>query len=191
MIIGVYGYIGAGKTSACAYLQNKYHLTYLNADQIAKEIMQETEVLVFLNKNFPGVVKNGTLDRQHLRNIIFTNQTSNKKLNTYLWPKVNQKIVAIINNNSSRNFLIEAVGLSSLTVPFKVKILITASEKRILMRIAARDHQLLSQTKQLLKIQQTLFKDIEPDCQIHTTDSLTFLYDQLDKIMQQILGDEK
>ncbi|AOX44152.1 dephospho-CoA kinase [Spiroplasma sp. NBRC 100390] len=191
MIIGIYGYIGTGKTSACEYLQNKYHLTYLNADQIAKEIMQEKTTLMFLNKTFPGVVKNEVLDRSYLRTIIFTNQTANTKLNNYLWPKVSDKILTIINDNPLQNFLIEAVGINILPVTFKAKILITAREETILARIAVRDQQPAGQTKQLLKIQKNLFKDIKPDYQIETTESLQFLYDQLDKIMKEILGDKQ
>ncbi|WHQ37428.1 dephospho-CoA kinase [Spiroplasma sp. SV19] len=191
MIIGVYGYIGAGKTSACKYLQDKYHLTYLNADQIAKEIMQEKETLMFLDNTFPGVIKNGVVDRPYLRTIIFTDQTANSKLNSYLWPKVSQKILSIINNNSKQNFLIEAVGLNILPLTFKAKILITASEETILTRIATRDQQPTSQTKQLLEIQKTLFKDIKPDYEITTTASLQFLYNELDEIMKEILGDEQ
>lgn len=191
MIIGFYGYIGTGKTSACEYLQNKYHLTYLSADQIAKEIMQEKTTLVFLNKNFPGVVKNGILDRSYLRTIIFTSQTTNTKLNSYLWPKVSDKILTIINNNPAQDFLIEAVGLNILPLTFKAKILITASEEIILARIATRDQQSAVQTKQLLKIQKNLFKDIKPDYQVETTALLQFLYNQLDEIMKEILGDKE
>lgn len=191
MIIGVYGYIGTGKTSACEYLQHKYHLTYLNADQIAKKIMQEAATLKFLNQTFPGVVKNGRLDCFSLRTIIFTDKAANTKLNNYLWPKVSDKILSIINNNSSHDFLIEAVGLNVLPLTFKANILITASEETILARIVARDQQPATQTKQLLKIQRTLFKDIKPNYQINTDTSLQFLYDQLYEIMKKILGDKK
>ncbi|WP_338963998.1 dephospho-CoA kinase [Spiroplasma endosymbiont of Sarcophaga carnaria] len=191
MILGVYGYIGTGKTSACEYLQNKYHLTYLKADQIAKEIMQEKTTLIFLNKTFPGVVKYSFLDRPSLRTIIFTNQTANTKLNSYLWPKVRDKILTIINNNPAQDFLIEAVGLNILPLTFRAKILITAREKTVLARIAARDQQSAPQTKQLLKIQKALFKDIKPDYQVKTTASLQFLYNQLDEIMREILGDKQ
>ncbi|WP_342255590.1 dephospho-CoA kinase [Spiroplasma endosymbiont of Poecilobothrus nobilitatus] len=189
MIIGVYGYIGAGKTSVCEYLQNKYHFTYLNADKIAKEIIQEPTVLLFLEQTFPGIVINGVLNRDRLRTIIFTNPIANNKLNNYLWPKVNQQIITIINNNPNQNFLVEAIGLSTLALSFTAKIFITASKKNIITRINARDQQSSEQTEQLLKIQATFFKQIKPDYKITANKSLPELYQKLDKIMEEILGD--
>lgn len=191
MIIGVYGYIGAGKTSACEYLQNKYHFTYLNADKIAKEIMQEPTVLLFLEQTFPGIVINGVLNRERLRTIIFTNPLANNKLNNYLWPKVNQQIITIINNNPNQKFLIEAIGLSTLGLSFTAKIFITASKKNIITRINARDQQSSEQIEQLLKIQATFFKQIKPDYKVTTNKSMPELYQELDKIMENILGDEQ
>ncbi|MFU0252358.1 dephospho-CoA kinase [Spiroplasma sp. Moj] len=191
MIIGVYGYIGAGKTSACEYLQNKYNFTYLNADKIAKEIMQEPIVLLFLEQTFPGIIINGVLNRESLRTIIFTNPLANNKLNNYLWPKVNQQIITIINNNPNQKFLIEAIGLSTLAFSFTAKIFITASKKNIITRINARDQQSSEQIEQLLKIQATFFKQIKPDYKVTTNKSLPELYQELDKIMEDILGDEQ
>lgn len=191
MIIGVYGYIGAGKTSACEYLQNKYHFTYLNADKIAKEIMQEPTVLLFLEQTFPGIVINGILNRERLRTIIFTNPLANNKLNNYLWPKVNQQIITIINNNPNQKFLIEAIGLSTLALSFTAKIFITASKKNIITRINVRDQQSSEQIEQLLKIQATFFKQIKLDYKVTTNKSLLELYQELDKIMEDILGDEQ
>ncbi len=191
MIIGVYGYIGAGKTSACEYLQNKYYFTYLNADKIAKEIMQEPTVLLFLEQTFPGIVINGVLNRERLRTIIFTNPLANNKLNNYLLPKVNQQIITIINNNQNQKFLVEAIGLNTLALSFTAKIFITASKKNIITRINDRDQQSSEQTKQLLKIQATFFKQIKPDYKITTNKSLPELYQKLDKIMEDILGDDQ
>lgn len=191
MIIGVYGYIGAGKTSACEYLQNKYHFTYLNADKIAKEIMQDPTVLCFLEQTFPGIIIDGVLNRDCLRTIIFTNPVANNKLNNYLWPKVNQQIITIINNNPNQNFLIEAIGLSTLALSFTAKIFITASKENIIAQINARDQQPSDQTEQLLKIKETFFKQIKPDYKIITNKSLPELYQKLDKIMEEILGDDQ
>ncbi len=190
MIIGVCGYIGAGKTSAFEYLQNKYHFTYLNADKIAKEIMQEPTVLFFLEQTFPGTVINGALNRERLRTIIFTNPIANNKLNNYLWPKVNQQIITIINNNPNQKFLVEAIGLSALELSFAAKIFITASKNNIIARINDRDKQSSEQTKKLLKIQATFFKHIKTDYKITTNKSLSELYRKLDKIMGEILGDD-
>ncbi|WFG96018.1 dephospho-CoA kinase [Spiroplasma citri] len=191
MIIGVYGYIGAGKTTACEYLQNKYHFTYLNADKIAKEIMQDPTVLCFLEQTFPGIIIDGVLNRDCLRTIIFTNPVANNKLNNYLWPKVNQQIITIINNNPNQNFLVEAIGLSTLALSFTAKIFIIASKENIIARINARDQQPSDQTEQLLKIQETFFKQIKPDYKIITNKLLPELYQKLDKIMEEILGDDQ
>ncbi|WP_338956338.1 dephospho-CoA kinase [Spiroplasma endosymbiont of Polydrusus cervinus] len=191
MIIGVYGYIGAGKTSACEYLQNKYHFTYLNADKIAKEIVQEPAVLTFLEETFPGIVHSGIIDRDLLRTIIFTDAIANNKLNNYLWPKINQQITTIINNHPDQNFLVESIGLNTLDLVFKAKIFITTSEEIIIDRINARDQQTAAQTKQLLKIQETFFKQMKLDYKIITNKSLVELYQRLDEIMNEILGDEQ
>lgn len=191
MIIGVYGYIGAGKTSACEYLQNKYHFTYLNADKIAKEILQEPTVLFFLEQTFPGIVINGVLNRERLRTIIFTNPLANNNLNNYLWPKVNQQIITIINNNPNQKFLVEAIGLSTLALSFTAKIFITASKKNIITRINARDQQSPEQTEQLLKIQAIFFKQIKSNYKITTNKSLSEMYQKLDKIIGDILGDDQ
>ncbi|WP_374696681.1 dephospho-CoA kinase [Spiroplasma endosymbiont of Polydrusus formosus] len=191
MIIGVCGYIGAGKTSACKYLQNKYHFTYLNADKIVKEIVKEPAVLIFLEETFHGIVHNGVLDRDLLRTIIFTDTIVNNKLNNYLWPKINQQITTIINNNPDQNFLVESIGLNTLDLVFKSKIFITTSEEIIIDRINVRDKQTAAQTKQLLKIQATFFEQIKIDYKIITNKSLVELYQRLDEIMNEILGDKQ
>lgn len=191
MIIGIYGYIGAGKTSACKYLQNKYNFNYLSADKIAKEIMQESAVLFFLKHYFPKTVINNTIDKNRLREIIFTNKASNTKLNNYLWLKINKKITTIVNNNSQQNLLIEAININTLKLSFKNIIFITANKTVIINRVIIRDKQSSGQTKKILKIQKTFFKQIKPNYKITSNSSLFKFYKKLDKIMKKILGDKQ
>lgn len=191
MIIGIYGYISTGKTSACRYLQKKYNFIYLNTDKIIKKIMNNLNIISFLEQTFPGIVINGVINRNNLRSIIFTNSIANNKLNNYLWPKINKLIIKIINNDINKNFLIEAIGLNSFNFSFTAKLFFTSSKKNIINRTNIRYKKSSNQIKKLLKIQKKIIKQIKLDYKIINNKSLLKMYQKIDKIIKKILGDYK
>jgi len=86
-VIIVTGPIGSGKSTAIEYISKKGFPT-IDLDEISNEIINSKESIKFLDKNFPGVIKNKKLDKVSLANIVFSNNEKLKTLEEYLHPKI-------------------------------------------------------------------------------------------------------
>ena len=79
-VIGLTGGIACGKSSVCEILKQS-GFKIVDADLISHEIMHHDKALVSsVNKNFPGVVIDGKVDRAALGKIVFADQQKRKLL---------------------------------------------------------------------------------------------------------------
>ncbi|AHF58085.1 dephospho-CoA kinase [Spiroplasma eriocheiris] len=188
MIIGIYGYIGSGKTTASQYLVEKYQFQYINADLFAKECMQNPVVINYLRKKYDNVVnENNQINKEILRDIIFNNQLDNHDLNAVVWPLVENQTMQLLKQYHNSNVIIEAVTLNTFKIKFDYKIFITAPKKVLYTRVFERDGKSKNQTKNIIKIQKQLFGKNPHKITIHTTKEKEILYNKLDKVMTKIL----
>lgn len=73
-VIGITGGTGAGKSVVSNYLKEK-GATIIDADILSREITKEGGIaLPEIDKAFPGVIKNGVLDRKALGRIVFSDR---------------------------------------------------------------------------------------------------------------------
>ena len=188
MIIGIYGYIGSGKTTASKYLVEKYQFQYINADLIAKECMQNPVVINYLSKKYDNVInENNQINKEILRDIVFNNQLDNHDLNAVVWPLVENQTMQLLKQYHNSNVIIEAVTLNAFKIKFDYKIFITAPKKVLYTRIFKRDGKSKSQTKNIIKIQKQLFGKNPYKITIYTTNEKEILYNELNKVMTKIL----
>lgn len=92
--IGLTGSIGAGKSTVAALLRAR-GLTVLDADEQARLVTQDPEVLALLETRFPGVVADGTLNRAALAAQVFGDPAALADLNAITHPRVRARMAAL------------------------------------------------------------------------------------------------
>tara|TARA_Y100001936_G_scaffold200619_1_gene202519 strand:+ start:28489 stop:29094 length:606 start_codon:yes stop_codon:yes gene_type:complete len=108
LIIGLTGGIGSGKTSA-TNLFTAEGVTIIDADDIAHTLTKKQGVAIpSIRKEFGHefFAKDGSLYRDKMRNIIFTNTHSRKKLEEILHPLIQIEIKRRIETSSSPYIII-------------------------------------------------------------------------------------
>ncbi|GGR55410.1 dephospho-CoA kinase [Deinococcus seoulensis] len=99
--IGLTGSIGAGKSTVAALMRAR-GLTVLDADEQARLVTQDPEVLTLLDARFPGVVVGGTLDRAALAAQVFGNPAALTDLNAITHPRVRTRMAALEDQAAAR-----------------------------------------------------------------------------------------
>jgi dephospho-CoA kinase len=93
-IIGLTGGIGTGKTTVANYLASRYQLPILDADVYAREAVQPgSPILNQIFERYGVAVKlpDGTLDRKHLGEIIFSYPDEKRWLEQQIHPYVRDR----------------------------------------------------------------------------------------------------
>lgn len=88
--VGITGGIGAGKTTVCQIFES-FDIPVYYADQRAKEIMEEDEVVIAGIRSIAGkeaYLPNGRLNRQVISDLIFNQRTVLKQINQLVHPAV-------------------------------------------------------------------------------------------------------
>lgn len=98
-IIGITGASGAGKTTICIILNQKYNAHIIDADQIARNLSQKGNPYLAAISDYFGediLTASGELQRKKLANIIYENEEKRKALNNitfkYVVEEIKQKI---------------------------------------------------------------------------------------------------
>ena len=104
MIIGITGSSGAGKSTVCEILKNKYNARIIDADKISKELSRKGTVYLeeIVEKFGKGILlKNGELDRKKLAKIIYGSEKKREILNNctlkYIKEKIKQELQKLDN----------------------------------------------------------------------------------------------
>lgn len=98
-IIGITGASGAGKTTICTILNQKYNAHIIDADKIAKKLSQKGNPYLAAISDYFGediLTDVGELQRKKLANIIYENEEKRTALNNitfkYVVEEIKQKI---------------------------------------------------------------------------------------------------
>ncbi len=140
MIIGITGGTGCGKTTALRALE-QLGATVLDCDAIYHRLLKEdAALLAAINQRFPGVVKNGVLDRAGLAAIVFADKAALADLNRLTHGAVEHQVMLALNEKPPLA-AIDAIALfeSGLADLCDVTVAITAPEEVRIARLTARD----------------------------------------------------
>lgn len=110
LIIGLTGGIGSGKTSATRFFAAE-GIAIIDADTIAHELTGAQGNAIPNIKKYFGVdfiTKNGKLDRKKMKNRIFSDINSRKKLEEILHPLIQAEVMHRIENASSPYIIVVA-----------------------------------------------------------------------------------
>ncbi|ATZ17956.1 dephospho-CoA kinase [Mesoplasma melaleucae] len=164
MIIGVYGTIGAGKTTISNKIK-KLKFKVINADLIAKEVINYRDIQSQLKKTFPEAFVNDNFDRRRLRKAISNNETKMNKLNSIVWPEIKNQISLLIQTNSG-NIVIDAALLPELELPVDKYIRVKSNLLTTLFRVKKRDKIPFKETFSIYKQQKQRIKYYNLDNEI-------------------------
>ena len=113
MIIGIVGGVGCGKSTVLTYLKEKYNAYIIEADKVAKEIMEKgNEVYNKVIREFPeSLDKDDNIDRKKLAEIVFNDAKKLETLNNITHPRTIKEITDRINNSSNQLVIVESAIL--------------------------------------------------------------------------------
>ena len=98
MIVGLTGGIGAGK-SAVAKLLTERGATIIDTDAVAREVVApNSPVLRHIASEFGAsvIAQDGSLDREALARIVFTDESKRRRLNEITHPEILKRVLARI-----------------------------------------------------------------------------------------------
>ncbi len=143
-IVGITGPTGAGKTTALRAAQSLGGAVF-DCDVIYKELLStDAAMLSAIDRRFPGVVKNGRLDRKALAEVVFGDPEALGDLSAVTHPFVLREVkrgLAEAEREGRPLAAVDAVGLfeSGLAEECDETVFVTAPAETRIERIMARD----------------------------------------------------
>ncbi|ATI73239.1 dephospho-CoA kinase [Mesoplasma florum] len=156
MIIGVYGTIGAGKTTISNKIK-KLKFKVINADKISKDVLNSRDIEKQIKDAFPNAFIENNLNRAKLRKIISEDQNCLNKLNSIVWPEIKNQISLLIQTNPG-NIVIDAALLPELGLKVDKYIRVKANLLTTLLRVKKRDKKPFKETYSIYKQQKQRIK---------------------------------
>lgn len=182
--VGLTGGIGSGKSTACKVF-SELAVPVIDADIIAHNlVMPGTPALQAIINEFGDeiITKEGCLDRQKLRNQIFTNATDRNKLNNILHPAIFSEITHETERIQSK-YCIISIPLLLETDASKIIdriLIIDAPRKLQLSRASIRDNVTQSDIEAIMHSQ------ISPDDRLAAADDIIKNDGDIDNLHRQI-----
>ncbi len=142
-IIGLTGGIGSGKTIIANYFMGAGIPVYI-ADNEARKIMSQTEIIVEIKKIFGCVIfENDILNREKLAEIVFGNPEKLNQLNAIVHPAVKKNFENWILNHKNYPFVVYETAIlfeSGNDKNCDLIITVTAPQETRIKRIIKRDN---------------------------------------------------
>ena len=140
-VIGLTGNIGAGKSTVGEILK-KNGFTVIDADRIGWQILERLEIKKEMLNEFGDVLKNGTIDRKKLGQIVFSDKRKLKLLNALIHPLLLQKLKREIQKNNKEIIVVNAALIFEWEIEnwFDKIVLVTASKEKRLQRLLKKNY---------------------------------------------------
>ncbi len=118
-VIGITGSIAAGKSTVCRYLEERYGIYRLDADQVGHEMIERPNIVKELTNAFGTAILDtaGRIDRRALGGMVFTDPEKLALLNSITHPAICREIEERIRSRRDPLILLEAIEL--LRTPLK------------------------------------------------------------------------
>ncbi len=158
-ILGITGSSGAGKTTVCSILKEKYNVYIIDADKTAKELAKKgSSYLKAIVEHFGKEIidEDGELKRKKLAKLIYENDDKRNTLNELTFQYVVKEIKEEIRRNNNRSIIVIDAPLlfeSNLNNICDLVIGIIANEENKIHRICSRDNISEEIAEKRLKIQ--------------------------------------
>lgn len=189
-IIGVTGSSGAGKSTVCEIIKEKYNSEIIDADKVARQLTKKgSAYLSAIVKCFGNEIINdeGNLIRKKLANIIYNNNEKREKLNELTFIYVVDEIKNRIKTIENKDYIIIDAPLlyeSKLDGICDFVIAVIADKDNQLKRITKRDDIPEDIAKKRLEIQNSNDFFIKKSEKVIYNDST---FEELEKKIEEIL----
>ena len=140
MILGITGGTGSGKTTLLSCVEKLGGLT-IDCDEVYHRLLETDKALLCtIDARFPGVVKDGRLDRKALGNIVFADEKALEDLNRITHSAVKNRVLEML-CKAPELVAIDAIGLfeGGLAQLCDMTIAVTAPESLRIRRLMDRD----------------------------------------------------
>jgi len=114
IVIGVFGFLGAGKTTVSRHIANEYCFYWIDADRIGHTCLEDPSIFQKLLTVFgTGILqKNRSISRERLSDIVYYDIALKNQLECILWPIMTEKIIRLIDQNT--NVVLDAALLFTI-----------------------------------------------------------------------------
>lgn len=197
MIIGITGSSGAGKSTVCEILAEKYQVKVLNADKIAKQLSQKgnaylDDIVELFGQEI--LREDGELDRPKLANIIYNDDEKREKLNQSTFYHIRYVLQEEILNMVKQKDTMIAIDApllleANLQQMCDVVIAVIVRDKELqIKRIMQRDWLTKEQAEKRLQVQMTdEFYTSKSQYIIVNNGEIKAVEEQVNKIMKEIV----
>lgn len=155
--IGLTGGIGSGKSTVARLFAVK-GIPVIDADVITRKLVEPgqealKEILAALGKEF--ISENGQLDRARLREAIFKNENTRKRLETILHPRVAEVITKeVANLDSAYSIIVIPLLFEAAQERLVDRVLVVDTPEQLQIdRVMARDHMDAEKVSQIMASQ--------------------------------------
>lgn len=190
-IVGLTGGIGSGKTTVAKMFEELGVPIYI-ADIEARKITNEPSTLELIKAAFgSSVIENGTLNREAMAKIVFSNPEKLSKLNEIVHPLVGQDFKKWLNVNKEQIYVIkEAAILLETEKPHNCDyvITVTAPISIRIQRVIDRDGISISEVQNRINNQWSDEKRIEKSDFVIENVDFKKTYEQVSIIHQKIIN---
>ena len=143
LVVGLTGGIGSGKTTVANGF-SQLGVPVIDADQLAHELVEPGQIAldeIISTFGAEALTTGGRLDRDHMRQQIFSDPARKSQLETILHPKIRQRIRMLLSGIRAPYYVVVIpLLLESRQTDLVDRILvIDLPEKEQLIRVAARD----------------------------------------------------
>jgi dephospho-CoA kinase len=193
--VGITGGIGSGKTTVCKIFE-LLHIPVFYADDVAKKLMVNDVELVNQIKAVFGensYLKNDTLNRKHISNIVFNDKNKLNTLNSLVHPAVFKAMDIWVSKQSSK-YVVKEAALLFETGSYKkndYNILVSCDLELRIKRIAKRDLISEEQIKARFDAQFSEDEKLKLTNFVIKNNETEFLIPQVLKLHQQFLKSQK
>jgi dephospho-CoA kinase len=194
-IIGLTGGIATGKTSVSNYLATTYNLPILDADIYARAaVTVGSPILKQIVERYGAniLLPDGTLNRQQLGNIIFSNLEERSWLEQQIHPEVRAKIIHERLKIKDEKIIVIVIpllfesGMTDLVTEIWV---VCCSEQQQIERLMGRDSLTFGQAKQRINSQMPIQEKCDrADVVLDNSSTLEILLQQVDLALNGLIS---
>ncbi|MEE9338992.1 MAG: dephospho-CoA kinase [Methylococcaceae bacterium] len=192
--IGLTGGIGSGKSTIADLFKTLFNIPIIDADIIARQLVEPGQKALFLIQNKFGqsvINQNGALDRDKLREIIFTDPAKKKQLEEILHPLIYSEMQSIFDKqNSSYSILCIPLLMETKHCSFVDRVLVVDCSVEVqIERVMRRDKQSKNMIMSIVSSQVSRqYRLSHTNDVIENTKSTNQLAEQVKKLHNQYLN---
>ena len=138
-LIGVFGKIGAGKSSVINLLKRYIDAEFLYADDENRELLKQKDYVLLLKSHFSDCFVGDELQKELLKNKIFSDEIANEKLKSLSHSIIKSRLYSKIHESKKSVIFVEVSVFVDNFLDFDEKWLITASNHKQIKRLKQRD----------------------------------------------------